>query len=203
MSYAIHGKVLEKAFSLPTLFQAIESNGVIELTQKPDGDLFEYLAKTVSGQQLSKAAATTIWSRVKLAAAKLDSDISGFCISDNYEELRKCGLSNAKVKAIIGLNDAVIRNLIPKEIYTTNDTFFIRDQLTKLWGIGEWSADIMTLSFFGKPDVWLGNDVALQRGVKIISESDSVSPDEIVKHFTPYRSFLSLHLWKALDSNLI
>jgi len=203
MTTKIHQTLLITSKCFPTLHKIINSNGVIELHRKPKSQLFKYLAKTAAGQQLSKAAATTIWTRVEDASKNSCKDVFNFCNSTNYQNLRNCGLSNSKVKTITELHDAIASNSINSEIFTTNDETFIKDEITKLWGFGEWSANIALLSFFGFQNIWLDDDVALQRGMKIVGVNDGVLPNEVIKNFTPYKSFLSLHIWKALDNNIL
>ncbi len=203
MSSEIHEYLLLAAKRFPTLQRIISMNGIIELERKPEHEFFLYLAKTVTGQQLSKAAATTIWMRVELASKNSRNGLFYFCNSNNYQELRDCGLSNSKVKAITELHDAIASKSISSEVFTTNDQAFIKSEITKLWGFGEWSANIALLSFFGFQNIWLDDDAALQRGIKIIGANDDVLPSELIKNFTPYKSFLSLHIWKALDNNIL
>lgn len=203
MTAKIHQALLITSERFPALHKIINSNGVIELHRKPKNEFFRYLAKTATGQQLSKAAATTIWTRVEHASKNSCKDVFNFCNSTNYQCLRDCGLSNSKVKTITELHDAIASDSISSEVFTTNDQTFIKSEITKLWGFGEWSANIALLSFFGFQNIWLDDDAALQRGMKIIGIKDDVLPSVVIENFTPYKSFLSLHIWKALDDNIL
>lgn len=186
----------------PLLLKIIETNGVITLKKQNTKRLFEYLAQTVSGQQLSKQAAGTIWSRV-CRAAQEESDLFTFCRDENSERLRQCGLSKSKVKAILGIKHAFESGALSPAVFSKPDHQSVIDHITALWGFGRWSADMMAIFFCALPDVWSDDDVALQRGLNLITANRKRMYKKLIKEATPYRSYLAMHVWKALDDRVI
>jgi len=204
MSIAIHEKLLAKfKYRFPMVHEMLSANGVLCLREKKDVDFFAHMARTVAGQQLSKQAATTIWKRVLSEAERNGIGIFEFCGELHKDEIRKCGLSRSKVSAILSLKAAIENNEIVSKSLRQAPLDEIRKQVTKLWGFGDWSADMIAISFFGHPDVWAPGDAALQRGVKILSGGDAALEVEILRMVRPYRTYLALHVWRALDSKII
>ena len=203
MSKATHKKLLEATRDLQFLNRLIENNGVIHLRKKSEDQLFEHLCKTVVSQQLSNKAADTIWNRISNISRLQHDSLFDFVSHENSENIKSCGLSKFKLKAIIGLKEALSTNKISKEIYSTSDPQIIIDEISKLWGFGKWSAEMTALFFFALPDVWSEDDVALRRGLNIISQKENTSPNDILYLMTPFKSFFSMHIWKGLDDGSI
>ena len=59
------------------------------------------------------------------------------------------------------------------------------------------------LFLFAHPDIWSDGDVALNREIIAISELDNVSRNGKPAVATPYKSYLSLHLWKGLGTKIL
>jgi len=101
--------------------QLVKRNGVVTLEKKGENELFGYLVRTVIGQQLSKKAASIIWSRVTTAIESVGCSLQEFCKDDNADILRNCGLSRFNVKALIQL----------RNVFDTNK--ISGSQLSKFW----------------------------------------------------------------------
>ena len=164
-------------------------------------DLFLFLAKTVVGQQLSTAAANSIWSRIVETADHSDLDISLFqhC---NFDRLRSCGLSSNKANAIIGLRDAYVDGRISDESVMSKNYEDISECITGLWGFGQWSADMVAIFYAQLPDVWPETDVAVQRGFRQLIPTGQ-RPTDAARVYSPFRSQLARHIWMGLDSGSI
>ncbi len=200
MSKAIHKELLERTGRFPTLNQLIATNGPMELERKADSDFFRHLARTAAGQQLSKAAASTIWGRIEIAVENAKTDLYSFCCPDNAEALRGCGLSKFKIKAIIDLKKSLEEDFVSPELFATNNADIIISKISQLWGFGQWSAEMTALFFFACPDIWSDGDAALKRGLVRVSSADDTNHEKILDSTKPYRSYLSLHLWKGIDT---
>ncbi len=204
MSEAIHKQLLcVSRGRFGALNKIFATNGVISLKKGSDDLLFEHLVRTVAGQQLSKQAANTIWGRVVNLSETNGLSIFNQCSQEYADSLKECGLSRFKVKAILGVKDAFLTGAIEPSKLSRADYKTVVDRITSLWGFGNWSADMIALFFFAHEDVWSPDDVALQRGMRFVEEQDSTSAEEVLKAVAPYRSYLSLHLWKAIDTNII
>lgn len=204
MSVEIHNHLLKKTRKRhPRLHQIIKQNGVIKLSKKRNSEFFNYMAKTVTGQQLSNRAAATIWERIQQTSASRNSSIYDLFNSRNEKLLRKCGLSGNKIRAITGLREAIENRQISALKLSRCDHQLIISEISKLWGFGSWSAEMITLFFFAREDVWSPGDAALQRGIKLLAENNEKEIQAMLETSSPYRSYLSLHIWKALDTKIL
>lgn len=163
-------------------------------------DPFEALCRIVVGQQVSTAAARTIWERVCEAfdgaprAAKLRR-------GDAEEKLRAAGLSGRKASYVIGIAAAVeAGELRLAELDELSDEEVI-ETLVALRGLGRWSAEMFLIFDLGRPDVFSGGDLGLRRGIGIAYGLAEPPPPEeaiaIAERWSPHRSLASLYLWEA------
>ena len=112
MTHPMHDRFLDTAAELsPELAEAMERVGPAPLPRRAATPFPEYLARAVAGQQLSVIAARSIWTRVE-AAGQGAPLLEGFH-GERAEALRACGLSNAKVKTLIAIADAVKARVWP------------------------------------------------------------------------------------------
>ena len=201
MSQAVHQALLQQTSALPYLQQLLQANGIQQLSLQGEENFFPYLARSVAGQQLSNTAARTIWQRAESLLTNEQQFLDLF-VESNREVLRGCGLSNAKIKTICGVREALEqRVIVPEELAIMPESEIVKT-LTQLWGIGPWTAEMTAIFFFGLPDVWSKGDVALARGLALIAEKEGVSEQEILSTVTPYRSYFALHVWQSLDTDL-
>ena len=204
MTELIHRELLAKTEeSFPRVHQLVKRNGVVTLEKKDEDELFGYLVRTVIGQQLSKKAASTIWSRVTTAIESVGCSIQEFCRDENVDALRNCGLSRFKVKALMQLRNAFDTNEISGSQLSEFGHEDIMRHITKLWGFGQWSAEMVSMFFYAQPDVWSDKDAALTRGMSLLSGNNKCQEDAILDVVTPYKSYLSLHIWRGIDSGYI
>ena len=203
MSKSIHESLLRKSNRrFNDLYELFKENGELTLVPRDNG-LFEYMARLVAGQQLSGKAARTIWSRVEMAVGESGADLSNFCCSAHSTTLRSCGLSAKKVKALVGLRQSFLDGSISENDLLGANHFQVSKAVTSIWGFGEWSADMVALSFCWLPDVWSSCDTSLQRGIHSLSGGDADRMNEILECFVPHRSYLALHIWKGIDTRRI
>jgi DNA-3-methyladenine glycosylase II len=160
------------------------------------------LCRSIIGQQLSVKAATTIWSRASLVI--LDWEVPELILSANPDELRAAGLSWQKISYIQNIARAVLRGelKIAKMDELTDDE--IIHQLTRIKGIGKWTAEMFIMFSLGRPDVFSMGDLGLRNAIKKIYNLDSVSPAEaakIAEKWSPYRTTACRILWLTLDNS--
>jgi len=197
----IHAELIRVAKKYhPVIAELICANGVIELKGRDEKDLFNFLARTVTGQQLSTAAAKTIWKRLNDYASKNKTALQTLCVKQNETKLRECGLSNNKIKALMVLTKAFDNKEISKQKILMADYKEISEMITRLWGFGQWSADMVAIFYVQHPDIWPVGDGAIVRGIKNYA-GDSASSVEVAEKYSPYQTYLALHIWKGLDTN--
>lgn len=75
-----------------------------------------------------------------------------------------------------------------------------RDQvLTNIWGVGQWTADMVNIFYFGEKDIWPDKDVAVRKNfLKLIGENKNSIKES--SKFGPYRTYLALMMWKVANA---
>ncbi|CAH0255612.1 DNA-3-methyladenine glycosylase [Peribacillus frigoritolerans] len=185
----------------PMLGKFIEIIGPLEL--KKQNDLYLSLVKSIIGQQLSVKAAATIFSRFVVLTNSLVSPEIVLMLSD--EALRGIGISYQKIRYIKDLSQKVLEKEIELETLNALSNDEVISTLTKVKGIGTWTAEMFLIFSLGREDVLSLADVGLQRGVKWLYNADDGKKALIEKgeHWSPYRSLASLYLWEAVNLGFV
>jgi DNA-3-methyladenine glycosylase II len=160
---------------------------------------FVDLVRTVIGQQLSGKAAQTISDRLAALVEIAPQPI----FEAEFDLLKSAGLSAAKTRSIKELSQAVLEtNLDLAKLHNQPDAV-IREQLTQIWGIGNWTVDMFLMFQLGRPDIWPINDLGVQKGWQLIhSDADRPTAAQMQAHgapFEPYRSAVAWYCWRALE----
>jgi len=191
--------------SIAALIAQIDSASIEARLEARTTDRFEALARIATGQQVSTAAARTIWGRVCESFGGPPS--AEQLVEPGAEEaLRAAGLSGRKASYIAGIAAAVVAGeLRPDELDDASDEEVI-DTLVTLRGLGRWSAEMFLIFDLGRPDVFSGGDLGLRQGIRIAYGMDQApSPEEavaIAERWSPNRSLASLYLWEAVGIGL-
>lgn len=174
------------------LYKLLNSIDIISINNQNEGKLYSFLIKTIVSQQLSTSAARTIWGRVKTVIdSSIEKDIT-------IELLKSAGLSRTKSEYILGiLDNQLIKSHSKKTLkdYSFNE---LSEMLLQIKGIGPWTLGITRMFYICDEDVWLDGDLGINKAANIfIPDIDTNNIKEI---YSPYRTYLSLYLWKGLDS---
>lgn len=175
----------------------------IELSKqiKPD-DYFVDLVESIVNQQLSGKAADTIFGRFKklfrneqITPAKL------LKIPD--EKIRAAGISYSKIKYIKGIAQQIKnKKLNLKNLENLTDEEVV-SELTKLKGVGTWTAEMFLMFTLARPDIFSAGDLGLQNAMiklyKLGSKPDKNTLLEISAKWSPHRTIASRILWKSLE----
>jgi len=197
-----HRSLLKVAMKYhPRIYSLIKRNGIHRLERRANEELFRFLARTATAQQLSAMAARSIWKKIEQLSQTLSVGIRDLCSGEYSAELRKCGLSNNKIHALTLLSESFETGKISEEQVNRCDYEKLSEIVGGLWGFGSWSANMVAMFFVCLPDVWPENDVALNRGMKLLVSNES--PSKAAKKYTPYRTFLARHIWRGLDTGII
>ncbi|WP_370991352.1 DNA-3-methyladenine glycosylase family protein [Bacillus tropicus] len=163
---------------------------------------FESLVKKIIGQQLSIQAANTIWNRVQT----LCPDVNVKTVTNiTDDDLRSTGVSKAKIIYIRDLTEKITTGeLNLNSLITMNDTNVI-NSLTKVKGIGKWTAEMFLIFSLGRLNILSKNDVGLQRGIKWLYsiEDDELNLDYLFEKWSPYNTIVSLYLWEIVNRGFI
>ncbi len=171
---------------------------------KTSTTLLSDLLDSIASQQLSVKAGTTIFNRFKNIYDQGTFPDARAIAQTSDEVLRACGLSYGKIKYIKGICLAVHEgNLLFDSMHTMTDEHIIAE-LTKLKGIGQWTAEMMLMSSFNRPDVFSVGDLGLRTAVSRlynVDRDDKNKIQAISKTWKPYRSYACKLLWKSLDNS--
>ena len=181
----------------PMLSESIKQVGPLSLSVNNTDPFGEKLCRSIAGQQLSVKAAQTIWSRVLDSADA--SDLLTYLNHATPEQLRACGLSAAKSKAVKGIAEQISLGYLDCEALIQMTAIEREERLIKLWGVGKWTIDMMNIFYYAEPDIWPDNDVtACKTLLKLTGESDTSA--DAASHYAPYRSFLALYMYQIADA---
>ena len=200
MSVDIHNRLLDLANKhCRPLETIILDNGVINIQVPNNLDVFDCLAQTVVEQQLSYKAAKSIWKKINNSAKELDMKLMDYLSEENTISMRNDGLSNNKIKAILGARVAVKNGDITLSKISEMDDETYKKTITSLWGFGDWSAEMIAIFYLGKTNIWSEKDLILNKGINQICDQCELTPDELLKIVDPYQSYLALHIWRHKD----
>ncbi len=168
-------------------------------------DIFYSLCKSIIGQQISVAAANSVFKKFNNACKGKITPKNVKKIGMN--KLKKCGLSKQKAKGIRELSIKFInKSFNPKLIKKMNDEEAIQ-YLSTLRQIGRWSAEMILLFTFNRSNIWPVQDIGLLRAVTNNYKKQYLPPRECVIYlnnkFSPYCSVATWYLWRSLDDEPI
>jgi DNA-3-methyladenine glycosylase II len=192
--------------TLPKLSVLMNINGPIDMPAMQDKNLYRFLAKSVVGQQLSKNAAMTIFSRIENKASDMKISLPTFLSGSFSTEVKLCGVSKSKIKALQDVTKTFNEKVdFEKELSSLSHEETVHE-MTMIWGVGRWTADMVSLFYFNHEDVWSFNDTSLNKGLSILCEEKDLSQTQcemILSPFKPYRSYVALHIWKGIDEKAL
>ena len=183
----------------PALSQIVSNNGIIEINVDKTIDVFECLAQTVVEQQVSYKAAKSIWKKVKASAASKGFDLIDYFDEKNKSSLRNDGLSQNKIKSIMGAKKAINDGLISLEKLEQLSYGDYKKLIKSLWGFGDWSAEMIAIFYLGRTNVWSDGDLMLSKGINEMCLDTETSPQELIDMVDPFQSYLALHIWRHKD----
>ena len=183
----------------PALSQIVSNNGIIEINVDKTIDVFECLAQTVVEQQVSYKAAKSIWKKVKATAASKGFDLIDYFDEKNKSSLRNDGLSQNKIKSIMGAKKAINDGLISLKKLEQLSYDDYKKLIKSLWGFGDWSAEMIAIFYLGRTNVWSDGDLMLSKGINEICLDTETSPQQLIDMVDPFQSYLALHIWRHKD----
>ena len=169
---------------------------------RPTRGAFVDLVRIIIGQQVSVAAARSIYGRLiqLVGEAYNPQDI----LRVKEEDLRACGISRQKRAYIGNIAEYFQENhlIIPTWEEAPNEE--ISTALTSIKGVGEWTAQMMLMFTYRREDVFPTKDVGIQNAVKEVYGLESEGKElikemeHLAENWKPYRTYASLYLWNHL-----
>ena len=183
----------------PPMADAIQRVGYPEPRIRPTG--YATLLRTIVGQQVSVAAAASVWAKLE---ALLGDDMPPHdLLAADFDALRACGLSRQKQGYARSLCELVVTGELDLTALPEDDEAAIA-QLTKIKGIGRWSAEIYLLFAEGRADIWPAGDLAVQAGMaKLLGLAER--PDEkqaraMAEAWRPHRGAAAIFTWHCYNN---
>ena len=181
------------------LIKSYESPSETILTSRKD--IFYSLCKSIIGQQISVAAANSVFFKFK---KKCNNKINAKIVSRlTFSQIKSCGLSRQKVIGIKSLAKQTLdKTFNPKLINKMDDEEAIK-YLSNLRQIGRWSAEMILLFTYNRSNIWPIQDIGLLRAISNNYKKKYLPPDKFVnllkKRFSPYCSVATWYLWRSID----
>lgn len=198
----------------PVMAELIARIGPFRLDRRPA--TFEAMVRAIVFQQLAGAAARTIYLRLQIACEKAvhgqDTERSlygGFGITPESvlalteEQMRSCGLSRQKLSYIRDLAAKTISREVDFESLPNMTDEEVIAHLTRVKGVGVWSAQMFLIFALGRLDVMPTVDLGINMAIcRHYNKRKVPKPKQILKFsekWKPYRSLACWYLWRSSD----
>ena len=199
---SIKDHVEELASREPAFAAVVERHGIPEPRASERGA--QTLLRTIVGQQVSVAAARSMWAKLEAAFGSPPDLAKLLAASD--EELRAAGMSRQKSGYIRSLAELVLSGELDLENLPEDDEEAIA-LLTKIKGIGRWSAEIYLLFAEGRADVFPAGDLAVMIEIgRLMGLPDKPSEKqlrELAEAWRPYRGAAAVLAWHSYNSEVL
>ena len=179
----------------------VKYKGPFEIILTTRKDIFFSLCKSIIGQQISVAAANAVFFKFK---KKCKNKISAKTVSKlSFSQLKSCGLSRQKILGIKDLSKRILnKSFDPKLIKNMSDEEAI-EYLSNLRQIGRWSAEMVLLFTYNRPNIWPVQDIGLLRAISNNYKKKYLPPKRFIKYlqnkFSTYCSVATWYLWRSID----
>ena len=186
----------------PILHRAAKEHDIADIV--PSDDLFRDIVWTIVGQQLSSRAANAIFARFQKLFA--GGAITPSAVLKLHEQkMRACGLSGAKVRAIRNFAETVERGQLDMKTLHLSEDSIVITELTKVKGIGPWTAEMVLMFSLGRTDIFSPGDLGLRKGIMQLYNLKKFPSDKrlaaITQKWSPYRTYAARVLWRVADKN--
>jgi len=189
----------------PVMGQLIREIGDCKLEPETRRSPFQSLVQAVAHQQLNGTAANTILTRFKklFPGRKFPrpEDLAG--VTD--EQIRACGFSYAKIKAIRDIAEKTLSGVVPtsRQIVKLSDIEII-ERLTEVRGVGRWTVEMLLIFQLGRTDVLPVDDFGVRAGFRAAyKKREMPTPKQLLKfgeRWRPHATTAAWYLWRAADA---
>jgi DNA-3-methyladenine glycosylase II len=187
----------------PIMYHLVEKslaapNPIAVPVPKPPSKYFHSIVTSIISQQISTKAASAVRGRVE----DLLGDVTPASVQAvNPDTLKACGLSHQKVRYIT--HNAEVWETLPYQSFATLSDAEVITHLTKLYGIGRWTAEMFLLFSLARPDVFSYGDLGLMQSLYRNYQYYPHYTRKIattVEGWAPHRTAASLALWHTVDN---
>lgn len=157
---------------------------------------FPALLSIIVNQQISKEAAKAILGRLENLMPGTTAEAF---LAQPDDALQAAGLSRPKIRYGKGIAEAVVNGVVPIDDFPRMPDAEIIAALTGLKGIGLWSAEIYCMFSLGRPDLFPGEDIALQEAMRRLkgleARPNPKAARDLARAWSPWRSAMAVFLW--------
>ncbi len=186
----------------PILAPLIRRHGACGLAAAQRSDHFSAIVRAITGQQLSTKAAATIYAR--LAALMPNGVTPAALAAVPHEALRAAGMSRQKIAYFRDLCEKVTSGALPLDDLDAMTDDEVVEAMTRVKGIGRWSAEMFLMFRLRRPDVLpvgdLGIVTAIQRLYRLRKKPSAARMIKIGEAWRPYRTVACWYLWRSLEN---
>ena len=157
---------------------------------------FVTLLQIILEQQVSLASAKATFDKLNVAVATLTPQAF---LQFNDAELKEFGFSRQKTRYGRILSGALLNGELDLDVVKTLADEDVRNELTKLTGIGAWTANIYLLMALRRPDIWPTGDLALAKAMRQVKKLPHLPKNDeqlkIAAAWQPWRAVAARILW--------
>ena len=169
----------------------------------PELEPYGSLIRAIVGQQLSVAAARSMWTKLLAAFGGSAPDPETLLAMDTDELRAKCGLSRAKAASLRSLAEHVLDDRLELDRFGEMSDAEVEAELIAVKGIGPWTTHMFLMTQLGRPDILAPGDLGIRKAVQLAYGLDELpSADEVViraEVWRPWRSVACRLLWASLE----
>ncbi len=185
----------------PVMKKLIDRIGSVELT--PGGDAFTHLCREIVGQQLSGRVADVIHGRFRALYPRRKVLRPQEVLATPHERLRACGMANSKAAFLKDLAQKFLDRTINPRKFTALSDEEVSQELKKVKGIGQWTADMFLMFGLNRQNVFpagdLGIQKAIQRAYGLRKRPSPRTMEKFAKKWRPHATIAALYLWRFID----
>ena len=177
----------------PALGRVIDAVGHINREVTPA--LYPALISAIVAQQISSKAAQTVWGRMTAALGEVTPDVVGALSAD---EIQAFGMSLRKATYIAEATESIRSGTMDIHALPRLSDAEICRELTRLKGIGVWTAEMLMTFSLQRPDIMSYDDLAIHRGLRMLYHHRAITKPLFAKYkrrYSPYATVASLYLW--------
>ena len=189
----------------PVMARLIREIGPCQLEPETWRSPFQSLVQAVAHQQLNGTAAETILTRFKKLVPGRKFPRPEDLASVTDEQIRACGFSFAKIRAIRDIAEKTLSGIVPtaRQIVKMSDDEII-ERLTEVRGVGRWTVEMLLIFQLGRTDVLPVDDFGVRNGFRIAYKKRAMpKPKALLAHgrrWRPHGTTAAWYLWRAADA---
>ena len=178
----------------PILGLAITRLGHLKRQVMPD--LFPALVYNIVSQLVSLKSAETVWRNMIESFGIISSEN---LVLFSADDIQKCGMTMKKAVCIKDVSELSLNKELDLGNFKNLSDDEVIAQLTKVKGIGRWTAEMILILSMERPDVLSFGDLAIRKGMEKLYNIEKLSKEQFEKYknlYTPYGSVASIYLWE-------